>query len=249
MESYPFAESHGLIGDLQTAALIADDGTLDWFCAPRFDSPSLFAGLLDRKRGGHFRIAPDGVPGEIDRWSAERGRIYHQIMNRGYHPARRAFVQHHDSDVLDAALLIMPAVGFIAPDDPMWQSTLRAMDDELVSDSLVYRYNPTASPDGLPGNEGTFSMCTFWYVEALARSGRLNDALINFEKMLTYSTHLGLFAEEIGPTGEQVGNFPQAFSHLALIRAAMALDYLMDGAPAPCRAPLETLVEQDSPRP
>jgi GH15 family glucan-1,4-alpha-glucosidase len=138
---------------------------------------------------------------------------------------------------------------------PMWwtsgtlSSAARAMDDELVSDSLVYRYNPTASPDGLAGNEGTFSMCTFWYVEALARSGRLNDALITFEKMLTYSTRLGLFAEEIGPTGEQLGNFPQAFSHLALIRAAMTLDQLMDAAPAPCRAPLETLVERDSPRP
>ncbi|WP_328418360.1 glycoside hydrolase family 15 protein [Micromonospora sp. NBC_00389] len=189
-----------------------------------------------------------GVPADIDRWTTERGRMYRQIMNRGYHRTRGAFVQHYGSDVLDAALLVMPGVGFIAADDPMWRSTLRAMDDELVSGSLVYRYNPTASPDGLAGNEGTFSMCTFWYVESLARSGRVNDALIIFEKMLTYSTRLGLFAEEIGATGEQLGNFPQAFSHLALINAAMTLDQLMDAAPAPCRAPLETLVERDPPR-
>ena len=115
----------------------------------------------------------------------------------------------------------MPLVGFVAPNDPMWLSTLTAMDEELVSDSLVYRYDPAASPDGLRGSEGTFSMCTFWYVDALARSGRLREARIVFEKMLTYGNHLGLFSEEIGPTGEQLGNFPQAFSHLALINAAI----------------------------
>ena len=96
----------------------------------------------------------------------------------------------------------------------MWQSTLRAMDEELVSDSLVYRYDPAASPDGLRGSEGTFTICTFWYVDALARSGRLDEARLTFEKMLTYSNHLGLYSEEIAPTGEQIGNFPQAFSHL-----------------------------------
>jgi GH15 family glucan-1,4-alpha-glucosidase len=122
----------------------------------------------------------------------------------------------------------MPLVGFVAPTDPMWQSTLRAVDKELVSDSLVYRYNPSASPDGLQGQEGTFSICTFWYVDALARSGRLEDARIAFEKMLTYSSPTGLFAEEIGLTGEQLGNFPQAFSHLSLINAAMNLDYQLD---------------------
>ena len=102
--------------------------------------------------------------------------------------------------------------------------TLDAMEQELVSDSLVYRYNPSASPDGLQGEEGTFSICTFWYVEALARSGRLEQARYVFEKMLTYANHLGLYAEEIGLTGEQLGNFPQAFSHLALISAAVTLD-------------------------
>jgi pentatricopeptide repeat protein len=118
----------------------------------------------------------------------------------------------------------MPLVGFIAPTDPRWTSTLRAMKEELVSDSLVYRYNPSMSPDGLRRSEASFTMCTFWYVEALARSGRLDEARLTFEKMLTYGSRLGLYSEEIAPTGEQVGNFPQAFSHLALINAAVNLD-------------------------
>jgi GH15 family glucan-1,4-alpha-glucosidase len=102
------------------------------------------------------------------------------------------------------------------------------MSEELVSDSLVYRYNVEASPDGLDGDEGTFSICSFWYVEALARAGRLEEAQLAFEKMLTYSNHVGLFGEEIGPTGEQLGNFPQAFTHLALISAAVNLDRALD---------------------
>ena len=95
-----------------------------------------------------------------------------------------------------------------------------------MSDSLVYRYNPEASPDGLRGSEGTFSMCTFWYVDALTRTGRLDDARLVFEKMLTYVNHLGLYGEELAQTGEQLGNFPQAFTHLSLITAAVDLDVL-----------------------
>jgi pentatricopeptide repeat protein len=106
----------------------------------------------------------------------------------------------------------------------LWLSTLSAMDEELVSDSLVYRYNPSASPDGLRGSEGTFSMCSFLYVGALARAGRLEEARYAFEKMLTYSNHVGLFSEEIAPNGHQIGNFPQAFTHLALINAAIHLN-------------------------
>jgi GH15 family glucan-1,4-alpha-glucosidase len=170
-----------------------------------------------------------GRPADTGRWTAMRDGVYQQLTERGFDRKREAFVQHYATDVLDAALLYMPLVGFIAPSDPMWQATLRAIDDELVSDSLVYRYNPSASPDGLAGSEGTFTMCTFWYVEALARSGRLDDALLTFEKMLTYGSGLGLYSEEIAPTGEQVGNFPQAFSHLALISAAVTLDHQLAG--------------------
>ncbi len=169
-----------------------------------------------------------GRPSHVDRWTAERDRVYEQIMERGWHADRGAFVQHYDTDVLDASLLLMPLVGFVAPNDPMWKSTLDAMGGDLVSDSLVYRYDPSASPDGLQGSEGTFSMCSFWYVDALARSGYLEDARLIFEKMLTYANHLGLYAEEIGTTGEQLGNFPQAFSHLALINAALNLDHQLD---------------------
>ena len=133
--------------------------------------------------------------------------------------------------MLDASLLLMPLMGFISPSDPRWVSTLQAMDRTLVSDSLVYRYDPKASPDGLQGSEGTFSICTFWYVSALARTGRLADARLTFEKMLTYSNHLGLFSEEIGATGEQLGNFPQAFTHLSLMLAAIDLDRALDPEP------------------
>jgi GH15 family glucan-1,4-alpha-glucosidase len=165
-----------------------------------------------------------GLPGDLVRWLGVRDRIYAQIMERGWHEGRQAFVQHYDTDVLDASVLLMPLVKFIAPTDPRWLSTLDAMTRELVSDSLVYRYNVEASPDGLTGDEGTFSICTFWYVEALARAGRLEEAQLAFEKMLTYGNHLGLYSEEIGPTGELLGNFPQAFTHLALISAAFNID-------------------------
>ncbi|MCX5195476.1 glycoside hydrolase family 15 protein [Streptomyces sp. NBC_00249] len=169
-------------------------------------------------------------PADVPRWTAARDAVMRQVMTRGWSEERQAFVQYYGGSVLDASLLLMPMVGFIAPKDPRWLSTLEAMDDELVSDSLVYRYDPAASPDGLRGSEGTFSLCTFLYVYALARAGRLEQARYAFDKMLTYANHVGLFAEEIGPTGEQLGNFPQAFTHLALVAAALALDTELDRA-------------------
>jgi len=171
-----------------------------------------------------IRIGRDrGLPAS-QRWYVVRDEIYRQIMDRGWNESRKAFVQYYGSEVLDASLLLMPLVLFIAPKDPRWLSTLDAISRELVSDSLVYRYNVEASPDGLDGVEGTFSICSFWWVEALARAGRLDDARVAFEKMLTYANHLGLYSEEIGPSGELLGNFPQAFTHLALISAAVTLD-------------------------
>jgi GH15 family glucan-1,4-alpha-glucosidase len=165
-----------------------------------------------------------GLPADLNRWRDQRDAITQQIMDRGWHPQRNAFVQHYDTDVLDASVLLMPLTKFMAPRDPRWLSTLEAIGEELVSDSLVYRYNREASPDGLDGEEGTFSICTFWYVEAMARAGHLDEARLAFEKMLTYANHLGLYSEEIGPSGEALGNFPQAFTHLALISAAVNLD-------------------------
>jgi GH15 family glucan-1,4-alpha-glucosidase len=116
---------------------------------------------------------------------------------------------------------------FIAPGDPRWLSTLDGITDSLVSDSLVYRYDVAESPDGLEGEEGTFSICTFWYVEAMARAGRVDEARLAFEKMLGYANHLGLYSEQIGRTGEALGNSPQAFTHLALISAGYYLDQLL----------------------
>jgi GH15 family glucan-1,4-alpha-glucosidase len=178
-------------------------------------------------------------PAPLDRWRAERDAIYNQIMDASWNEERQAFVQHPKTTVLDSSLLRMTSVGFISPKDPMWTSTLEAMDGELVTDSLVYRYDPEASPDGLRGSEGTFSLCTFTYVDSLARAGQLEKARNTFEKMLTYANHVGLYSEEIALTGEQIGNFPQAFTHLALIDAALTLNQQLDrrGGHASAAAP------------
>ncbi|MFE7106566.1 glycoside hydrolase family 15 protein [Streptomyces sp. NPDC057575] len=165
-----------------------------------------------------------GWPSAAGRWHTERDAVYEQVMAKGWSEERQAFVQHYGSDVLDSSLLRMATVGFLTPGDPMWASTLDSMEQELVSDSLVYRYNPEASPDGLRGSEGTFSLCTFMYVDALARAGRTDRARLVFEKMMGYANHLGLYSEEIDPTGRQLGNFPQAFTHLALIDSAITLN-------------------------
>ena len=177
-----------------------------------------------------LRIAESrGFPCPRIRWRETRDAIYEQVMERGYSQKRQAFVQVLDGDVLDASTLMMVMGHFIAPNDPMMLSTIDAIRDELVTDSLVYRYNPDlAADDGLGGEEGTFSICTFWWVEALARSGNIDEARLAFEKMQTYANHLGLYSEEIGASGEALGNFPQAFTHLSLISAALFLDRAID---------------------
>ena len=155
-------------------------------------------------------------------------------MSRGWNEQRQAFVQSYGSDSLDAANLVMPLVFFLSPTDRRMLQTLDATlkkPDEggLVSDSLVYRYDVSKTADGLHGEEGTFNICTFWLVEAMTRAGRndakrLDQARLMFERMLGYANHLGLYAEETGPAGEALGNFPQAFTHLALISAAYNLN-------------------------
>jgi GH15 family glucan-1,4-alpha-glucosidase len=173
-------------------------------------------------------------PAPRQRWLETRDAIYEELMTRGWNEDRRAFVQHYDSDSLDASNLLMPLVFFLSPNDPRMLSTVEAirrspMDGGLVSDALVFRYNTNDRIDGLDGAEGTFSMCSFWLVEALTRAGRvdrarLDEARLLFERMLGYANHLGLYAEEIGPSGEALGNFPQAFTHLAVISAAYNLN-------------------------
>jgi GH15 family glucan-1,4-alpha-glucosidase len=172
-----------------------------------------------------------GLPAPRARWREVQTQIYEEVMMRGWHPIKQTFVQYYGGEYLDAANLLMPMVKFISPTDPRMLSTLQATLESLVSDSLVYRYAPEmAASDGLLGREGTFSMCTFWLVEALARAGKLHDARLTFEKMLTYASPVGLYSEEIAPSGESLGNYPQAFSHLALISAAYNLDRLLDQA-------------------
>jgi GH15 family glucan-1,4-alpha-glucosidase len=164
-------------------------------------------------------------PAPLIEWHGVRDRIYKSIYENFWDPGLQAFVQFKGAKVLDAACLLMPLVKIISPNDPRWVKTLAAIERNLVQDSLVHRYKTSeAAHDGLPGSEGTFSMCSFWYVECLSRSGDLEKARFCFEKALGYANHLGLYAEEIGPLGTQLGNFPQAFTHLALISAAHDLE-------------------------
>ena len=177
-----------------------------------------------------IRIARQrSFPSDLRMWFTERDRIYRTVMEKAWNDQRQTFVQYFGSDQVDASVLLMPLLKFVAPNDPRMLSTLDAVLKDLVSDTLVQRYQiGKAAEDGLPGGEGTFSVCSFWLVEAMARAGRLEEAQLLFEKTLTYANHLGLFAEEIGPSGESLGNFPQAFTHLGLISAAVNLNRLLD---------------------
>jgi GH15 family glucan-1,4-alpha-glucosidase len=173
-------------------------------------------------------------PGNRERWLTERDAIYEEVMTKGWNEKRKAFTQYYGSDDLDAGALIMPLVFFMAPTDPRMISTIEAIlkqpkDGGLVSDGLVYRYPPQPRVDGLPGEEGTFNMCSFWLVEALTRAGAhnaewLDEARMLFERMLNYANHLGLYAEQTSAQGQALGNYPQAFTHLAMISAAFNLD-------------------------
>jgi len=178
-------------------------------------------------------------PADRARWLTERDAVYEQIMARGWNDRREAFVQHYESDHLDASNLIMPLVFFVSPNDSRMLKTLAAINRPpraggLVSDGLVYRYDGEAVDDGVGGREGTFNLCTFWLVEALTRAGRVDRARVDearllFERILGYANHLGLYAEETSGTGDALGNFPQAFTHLSLISAAFNLDRVLGG--------------------
>jgi GH15 family glucan-1,4-alpha-glucosidase len=159
------------------------------------------------------------------KWKRERDKIYVSVFKDFWDEKRKAFMQFPGSVTVDASSLLMPLFRFISPKDPRWLSTLDRIERELVMDSLVYRYRPeVASPDGLASHEGTFSACTFWYVECLSRAGQLEKARFYFEKMLGYANHLGLYSEQLGFEGQHLGNFPQAFTHLGLISAAHNLN-------------------------
>jgi GH15 family glucan-1,4-alpha-glucosidase len=179
------------------------------------------------------------LPADRLRWMTTRDQIYEDVMAHGWDAERRSFVQAYGSHALDASSLLMPLVFFMSPTDPRMLDTLATIrrsssEGGLSADGLVYRYLRSHSKDGLPGHEGTFSLCSFWLVEALTRAGRTNPALLDdarllFEEMLGYANHLGLYGEQIGASGETLGNFPQALTHLSLISAAFNLDRALGG--------------------
>jgi GH15 family glucan-1,4-alpha-glucosidase len=177
------------------------------------------AGRIARQRG---------LPGGNGHWERERDAIYEEIMEMGWNEERNSFVQYYGSNALDASLLMMPLVKFVGPTDPRWIATLDRIQQELTYDTLVDRYQTEkAAPDGLEGGEGSFNLCSFWLVECLTQAGRIEEARLALEKMFSYANHLGLYSEEIGYSGEALGNFPQAFTHLALISAAVHLDHAL----------------------
>jgi GH15 family glucan-1,4-alpha-glucosidase len=168
--------------------------------------------------------------GPLDVWRRTRDEIHNDIFTNFWDDELQSFVQAKGTKDLDASALLMPMMRFISPVDPMWLSTMRAIEKRLIEDTMVRRYEVDSNVDGLPGTDGSFTACSFWYVECLARAGELEKAQLLFEKLLGYANHLGLYSEEIGPDGRHLGNFPQAFTHLALISAASYLDRALSGA-------------------
>ncbi|MCK0512657.1 glycoside hydrolase family 15 protein [Aromatoleum buckelii] len=162
-----------------------------------------------------------GLEGPIGRWRAIREQIHDDICRHGWNEAKRSFVQYYGGSALDASLLLMAQVGFLPAADPRFASTVEAIERELRVDGLVLRYRSNETPDGLEGDEGAFLACTFWLVDAYLMLGRRDDALALFEQLLALRNDLGLLSEEYHPRlKRQLGNFPQAFSHIALINSA-----------------------------
>ncbi len=170
-----------------------------------------------------------GWPAPHEEWSTTRTQIYEQIMTKGWNEKKQSFVQYYGSDAVDASALLMLLTNFTGNREPRMLATIDCIQRELASGALVHRYIPTeAADDGLGSQEGTFGACSFWLVENLARAGRVDEARLQLERLLSYSNHVGLYAEEISPTGEALGNFPQAFTHLALITACTTLDRVLN---------------------
>jgi Glucoamylase and related glycosyl hydrolases len=170
------------------------------------------------------------LSGPLDAWQRARDAIRQDIFTNFWNDEIRSFVQSKGTKDLDASVLLMPLMRFISPVDPMWRSTMKAIEANLVEDILVRRYEAERTHvDGIPGGEGSFTACSFWYIECLARAGESEKAQLLFEKLLGYANHLGLYSEQIGPSGQHLGNFPQAFTHLALISTATYLDRVLSG--------------------
>lgn len=169
------------------------------------------------------------VDGPVERWRAVRDRIHAEVCAHGYNAARGCFVQSYGGHELDAALLMLPLVGFLPASDPRIQGTVKAIEEDLLVDGLVRRYRTEAVTDGLPQGEGVFLACSFWYVDNLVMQGRQDEARALFAKLLALRNDVGLLAEEYDPRVQRlVGNFPQAFSHIALVNSALALSKAAD---------------------
>jgi len=165
-----------------------------------------------------------GAPGDLDRWRRERDAIREAILTTGYDRDVGAFTQALGEPDLDASALAIPLVGFLPPTDPRVRATVARIQERLTVDGLVYRYRSETTPDGLPGSEATFALCSFWLVDNLALAGDIDEARARFERVAGFANDVGLLAEEIDPvSGELLGNFPQGFTHLALIRSALAI--------------------------
>jgi GH15 family glucan-1,4-alpha-glucosidase len=176
-----------------------------------------------------------GNHGPVDRWKKLRDEIRADVLARGFNSRRNAFVQDYRSDLLDASLLMMPLIGFLPATDPRVMSTVAAIERDLISDGLVKRYQTQSNVDGLPPGEGTFLACTFWYADNLTLMGRHEEAREVFERLLSLRNDVGLLAEEYDTIGKrQVGNFPQAFSHVSMINTAHNLS--LSKGPAKSRA-------------
>lgn len=204
-----------------------DHGMWEARCEPeRYTSSLLMCWVAVERamRMAQFR----GRPADLERWRAARDAMHRTIADRGWNDRLGAFTQTLDGDAVDASILLAPLVKFIGGTDPRWQSTLDVLREQLAHGPLVDRYDLGHSSDGLDGTEGSFTICSFWLVEALVRADRVDEAVELFDRLLSYASPVGLFSEQIADDGRQIGNFPQAFTHLALISAAIALDEALD---------------------
>ena len=169
-----------------------------------------------------------GLDGPVERWKRRREEIRREVLERSWDPVRGTFTQSYGSQALDAALLLMPMVGFLPATDERMSSTVAAIERELMRDGFVQRYPSEIADDGLPPGEGAFLPCTFWLVDNLVLQGRTEDATSLLERLLALGNDVGLFAEEYdAEAGRQVGNFPQAFTHMGLVNAALHLEAAM----------------------
>ena len=207
-----------------------DNGIWEFRTEPRHFTYSKLMAWVAVDRG--LRLARAlRKPVDFDRWQGVRALIRQDILEHGWDPKRDSFVQHYGGKNLDASLLFIPMVGFLAADDPRMHSTIDAVRRELAVDGMMYRYHPDEAQDGLRGVEGTFTMCSLWLAGALVAAGRVQEARVVFEKVIGFGNGTGLYPEMLEPaTGEYLGNYPQAFTHIALIHTARNLDRALNAA-------------------